>query len=420
MDQPTPVLKKLSERTFAIVVALVAAGLFYFSTNGGQKAFDYTHRIAMAMLEGHVGLAQKPPSWLNEMVPFEGRYYSVFPLGAVLVNLPTALLQKLGVFREWPANGLAAVVAGGCVYFFYLLSHAAEMSRPRRVLLSLFPIFATWTWCNLGYAGAWQMALGFALLGETAALYYTLLRPNPLLAGAWIAVACGNRTELFITLPIFAWLWFSRPLDNSENEEAPTGIKAIWRRLRSSRPHWLAIAKLAAFPAMLLLFTAAYNLARFGSVFDFGYARIPGVLQEPWYKQGLFSLSAIRWNAYEMLFRGLIDLPKFPYLRPHAFGTSIFLASPFLFLLFREGGKHRAVCWGTIGLLTFILWCHGNPGGWQFSYRYGIVLLPWMFLLIAENGPRRLSIMETTLFVISVLLCGLATYEFLWTTMIKP
>ena len=419
MDQPPPFLKKLSERNFAIVVAVVAATLFYFSTKASQKHFDYTYRIALALLEGHVGLAQKPPSWLNEMVPLEGRYYSVFPLGAVLVNLPAALLQKLGLVREWPAHGLAALVTGGCAYFFYLLSHVAEMSRPRRVLLALFPIFATWAWCNLGFAGAWQMALGFALLGQTAALYHTLVRPNSFLAGAWLAVACGSRTELFITVPIFAWLWLSRPAENSGAENAAAGGDSIWRRLRS-RSHWMAIARFAAIPAMLLLFTAAYNLARFGSPLDFGYARIPGVLQEPWYRQGLFSFSAIRWNAYEMLFRGMIDLPKFPWLRPHAFGCSIFLASPFLFLLFREGGKHRALCWGTIGLLTLILWCHGNPGGWQYSYRYGIILLPWMFLLIAENGPRRLTAPETTLFVIALLLNGLATYEFLWTNMIKP
>ena len=33
--------------------------------------------------------------------------------------------------------------------------------------------------------------------------------------------------------------------------------------------------------------------------------------------------------------------------------------------------------------------CHGNPGGWQFSYRYATILLPWMFLLLAGNGLQR-------------------------------
>ena len=45
--------------------------------------------------------------------------------------------------------------------------------------------------------------------------------------------------------------------------------------------------------------------------------------------------------------------------------------------------------------------CHGNPGGWQFSYRYATILLPWMFLLLAGNGPAKLSLIEVSLFAAS-------------------
>ena len=47
-----------------------------------------------------------------------------------------------------------------------------------------------------------------------------------------------------------------------------------------------------------------------------------------------------------------------------------------------------------------------------------MILLPWMFLLITENGPRSLSATETALFVISIAVNAIATYEFLWTKMI--
>jgi hypothetical protein len=184
-------------------------------------------------------------------------------------------------------------------------------------------------------------------------------------------------------------------------------------------PQWTDLRRFVSLPAILLLFTAAYNLTRFDSVTDFGYARIPGVLKEPWYQHGIFSVQAIRGNAFEMLFRGMGDIPNFPYLRWYGFGGSIFWASPFLFLLFREGGKHRFICWATIGVLTAVLWAHGNPGGWQFSYRYAMIMLPWMFLLMVENGPRRLTATEVSLFVASVLLCGCAVYEFLWANMIR-
>jgi hypothetical protein len=413
-----PALKKLSESRFAVTVSLLAAIFFYFSTRADHGIFDYTHRIAQAFLSGHVGLFGSPGRWLAELVPVGKEYYSVFPLGAVLVNIPTAILQKMGLVRSWPARELAAVLAGGCVYFFYRLSHVAEMSRARRVLVSLFPIFATWSWCNLGFAGAWQMALGFALLGQAACLYYTLVRRNPLLAGVWFAIAFGNRTELILTLPVYIYFWLS-PLARSPGVDSlPTWTESICGRLGALRPRLMDLGLFLSIPAILLLFTAAYNLVRFGSVADFGYARIPGVLNEPWYRYGLFSFHYIRWNSYEMLFRGMIDMQEFPYLRPIPFGCSIFIASPFLFLLFREGGKHRTLCWIVIAVLTLFLWCHGNTGGWQFSYRYGMILLPWMFVLIVENGGRKITTSEAALFIVSAAVNAIAVYEFLWAKII--
>jgi hypothetical protein len=432
LPQAAPTRKSKSPRDtiLALVVALLAGTAFYYSTKAPHHHFDYTYRIAGALVHGQVGLKASPGSWLNELVPFGGKYYSVFPLGAVLVNVPVAVMHELHLLKgDWPARGLAAAVAGGCVYFFYQLSRIVAITRPRRVLLALFPIFATWTWCNLGFAGAWQMALGFCILGQAGALYYTLVSPRPLLAGLWFAVAFGNRTELVVTLPAYLYLWLSRPGETIA-DSPPAAPRSLWQRFEAWHARWINVRALIAWPkgrqvalflvvpALLLLATAAYNYARFGSVMDFGYARIPGVMNEPWYRNGLFSLTAIRGNVHEMLFRSMIEIPKFPYYQPHAFGCSIFFACPFLFLLFRDGGKYRAVCWLTIAVLTFILWCHGNAGGWQFSYRYAMILLPWMFVLIAGNGPRRLSVMETALFLFSVFINGMATYQFLWTSMI--
>src|SRR5205807_1397426 len=182
-----------------------------------------------------------------------------------------------------------------------------------------------------------------------------------------------------------------------------------------------AFASFLVVPVVLGLLTAAYNFARFHSIFDFGYARIPHVLQEPWYQHGLFSLHAIPGNMHHMVFKGFGDtLPKFPYIQPYAFGCSIFLASPFLFLLFREGGKYKISAWISISLLTAVLWNHGNPGGWQFSYRYATILLPWMFLLLLRNGPAKISAIEGSLFTASIAINAIATYQFLWTNQIKP
>ena len=422
MDAEAPKKPITRDVWVAIGLSLVAALAFYFSTNPTLHDLDYTLEIASALLRGDLGLREKPPEWLNEMIPYGHRYYSAFPLGAVISMLPVALLQKASLIHNFPARILAALIAGACVYFFFQLAKAfgpdysSLKPKPlaRRILLALFPVFATWTWCNLGMGGAWQIALGLALLGETAALYFTLVRPSPFIAGAFFALAVGNRTELLITAPFYLYLFWRRSTENTAGQSRTIRIK---QGLRVNAP---MVIDFLTLPVALVLLTAAYNFARFHSIFDFGYFHIPEVRDEPWYEHGLFSLHSIPWNVHKMVFAGFRDDPNFPFLSFDPFGCSILLSSPFLFLLFRSGGKYKVISWIAVGLLTFILWCHGNPGGWQFSYRYAMILLPWMFLLLTGNGPPTITVTEISLFAVSVAINATATWLFLWTDKIQP
>ena len=63
-------------------------------------------------------------------------------------------------------------------------------------------------WANETMAGAWQLALGWAMLGELGAIYYTVYDRRPFLAGLFFALAFGNRTEILLTAPIFMFLLF--------------------------------------------------------------------------------------------------------------------------------------------------------------------------------------------------------------------
>ena len=422
MDAEAPKKPITRDVWVAIGLSLVAALAFYFSTNPTLHDLDYTLEIASALLRGDLGLREKPPEWLNEMIPYGHRYYSAFPLGAVISMVPVALLQKASLIHNFPARILGALIAGACVYFFFQLAKAfgpdysSLEPKPlaRRILLALFPVFATWTWCNLGMGGAWQIALGLALLGETAALYFTLVRPSPFIAGGFLALAVGNRTELLMTAPFYLYLFWRRSNENAASQSRTTRIKQGLRVNASMVIDFLTLS------LALVLLTAAYNFARFHSIFDFGYFHIPEVRDEPWYEHGLFSVHSIPWNVHKMVFAGFRDDPDFPFLSFDPFGCSILLSSPFLFLLFRNGGRYRVICWIAIALLTFILWCHGNPGGWQFSYRYAMILLPWMFLLITGNGPPTITVTEISLFAVSVAINATATWLFLWTDKIQP
>jgi hypothetical protein len=378
----------------------VLAGIFavYYASNAQPQAFyDYTMRIAEALLHGNTGLSDQPPDWLNEMIPLNGKWYSAFPLGSIVTMLPVALLKKIGLITNFPGFALAGIVAALTAGLVYALSERHELSAPRRYVLALLPVLGTWMWANLAFAGAWHIALGIAVAAQLGALYCILVHRNYWLAGACFAIAFGNRTEILLLTPLFFFL--------------------IWRDTSGEKAEWLPkIAAFAAVPFCLGVATLGYNYARFGSLTDFGYARIPGVLDEPWYKNGIFSLSAIPLNATEMLLTTWRRMPAFPYFVPTGWGGSIFLSCPFLVFLFRPQTRDKQLRWIAIiaiVILTFVLWCHGNPGGWQYSYRYAMVLLPWMMLILIENSPSRVSWLEWMLFVASIAINGWGTYLFL-------
>jgi hypothetical protein len=377
---------------------------YYFSNKLSGSFYDYTFRIAEAFLHGQLGLTEQPPDWLNEMIPLDGRFYSAFPLGSVLTMLPLAVLKQFRLIESFPGVFLAALLAATTSLLLYLLSAKYHDSLRRRLVLTLLPVFGTWMWANLAFAGAWHIALGFAVVGQLAALYFTLIRHNPTLAGLFFALAFGNRTEIILLAPIFIFLIYKHAEASGANR-------------------WRAIDRFLAFPIVLGILTLIYNYARFSSIFDFGYARIPGVLDEPWYQHGIFSIHAIPLNAEAMLFETWRRVDDFPYLTPTGFGGSIFLSCPFLIYLFRPGARDamlKTLSWLAIAALTLALWLHGNPGGWQISYRYAMELLPWMFLILLENSPKKVTPPEIALLAASVAINAYSAYLFLRTDYIRP
>lgn len=198
----------------------------------------------------------------------------------------------------------------------------------------------------------------------------------------------------------------------SEPSASVKGSDRVWR-----------LARFCAIPFVLGISTLTYNYARFDSFFDFGYARIPGVLDEPWYNHGIFSTHYLGRQAWEMLGKMWNWRQAFPYLVPDGFSSSILFSSPFLILLLRvrwRDGALKLASWIAIVILTLLLWLHGNSGGWQFGYRYAMVLLPWIFVILLESAPKKVTPVEWTLYGLSFVANIYATWLFHWTDFLKP
>lgn len=462
-------LEKMSEETpysntkIYLAALVLAVGLiYYFSNPKPQHYYDYTFRVADNILNGAIAFKEKQPSWLNEFVPFEGNWYSVFPLGGVISMMPFAFFKSIDVIKEMPAAFISALSASVICLFLLLIARRYEIDFGKQILLVLGILFGTWMWTNETMGGAWQLALGFAMIGELGAIYFTVYDKRPFIAGIFFAIAFGNRTENLLTAPIFMYLLLREPQlqisdyksqtpetetenlnlkskkhnkHKRKNAETKTEtqesfikkLKFEIARLKSeiigNRQSVIKnLAMFCAVPFILGVLTLIYNYVRFHSFTDFGYARIPGVLDEPWYNHGIFSVWYIPGQAWEMLIKMWETRPNFPYFRPNGFSSSILFSSPFLFLLLRNGSRDKVLkylSWLAIFILTLILWMHGNSGGWQFGYRYAMVLLPWIFVILLENSPKKITVPEIIFFTISFLLNAFSVYIFHWTEYMK-
>lgn len=391
-----------------LVTLVLCAFAYLFSNPKPQNHYDYTFRVAENLLRGSIGFAERPPSWLNEFVPFEGLWYSVFPLGSVVTMVPFAFLKVAGVIREMPAALIVAIIAASICILLLKIGSRYDLPVSRVLLMVSGVLFGTWMWTNLTFGGAWQLALGFAMVGELGAIYFTVYDRRPLLAGAFFALAFGNRTEVLLTAPIFLFL-----LARRSEPPASAGGSDLIRKL----------AYFCAVPFVLGVATLAYNYVRFHSFTDFGYARIPGVLDEPWYNHGIFSYQYIPRQAWEMLWKPWEFRSAFPYVVPNGFSSSILWSSPFILFALRLGSRDRALkycAWIVIGILTILLWMHGNSGGWQFGYRYWMVCLPWLFVIMLESSPKKISPLEWSAYMFSFLANVYAIWLFHWTTYLKP
>jgi len=449
--------KNQNLKTLLFCIVLAVGIVYYFSNPKPQNYYDYTFRVADNMLRGEIGFKEKPPNWLNEFVPFEGNWYSVFPLGSVVTMMPPAIFKVAGIVKEMPAALIAAITASLLCLFLLLVSEKYRLAFEKKILFAMAILFGTWMWTNETIGGAWQLALGWSMVGEIGAIYFTVYHRKPVLAGLFFALAFGNRTEVLLTAPIFMFLLF---YDKKQDEEIVETIeteeikpkkkkkskgktgnyspekkeKSYFQQLGSAfsnfklqlsnerRNSLTKLARFCAAPFVLGVSTLVYNYVRFHSFTDFGYARIPGVLKEPWYDHGIFSVYYISGQATEMLWKPWEALAQFPYLAPDPFSSSILWSSPFLFLLFRFGARDKVLvfcAWLAVFVLTILLWMHGNSGGWQFGYRYAMVLLPWIFVILLENSPKKITVFEAATCAVSFLINIYSIWLFHWTEYMK-
>lgn len=339
--------------------ALGAAAAFVYWLLGPTEPGGSVYvPLADAFLHGQLWIPDRP--WL-ELVPLaHGSIEQYVPLPPAPALTLVPFVAAMGP-RDWSTeiapNAPAAIVGGLNVALVYLLAHRLGAARAAAWIAVAFAT-ATHLWVA-GNGGPHHYAQVVGVAFTLVALLLAASQRWPVLAGLAIGLAAASRLPMGLTLPLVLYL-YGRP----------------------SRRYALVLAGLAL-PALVL---AWYNLARFGSPMDFGYAHIPSgddglVTDERWFADGILSLTYIPRSLGAALFGGLSL--GWPFVTPNLGALSLLLTAPVVFLAARARGRLAVVASVTVALVLLPDLAHGSWGFSQWGYRFVLDAMPAIVVLLA-------------------------------------
>ena len=377
VDRHRPALGPVGNRgAILVLVALASASaLLYLVTVGERVSLDSFLPLADGFLNGRLHI-DEPMPWLELVPRTAGGFYSPFPPMPAVVLVPFVALFGPGFDQ-----GIATALFGGAnvALVYALLRRASVASVSAGWLTAAFAIGSVHWWVA-GTGTVWLHAQVIGLFFALLALILAVDRRWPILAGLLLGCAAASRLPMGLTLPLFLALYLR------------AGFPP-WVR-RPSAAEWRAGALLLAGLAVPAILVAAYNLARYGSPFEFGYGLIPGVLDEPWYAQGLLSIEYIPRHLHLMFMRGFDFVDQFPWFRPNWSGASLVLTMPVLLWLVKARSSTPLIAYGWIAVALALLpdLLHGAPGFAQFGYRFVLDVMPVVLLMLGWVFRDHISI----------------------------
>ncbi|MCX6809656.1 MAG: hypothetical protein NTZ65_02835 [Candidatus Berkelbacteria bacterium] len=344
-------MKKYLPFIIVFFVALTVYILF------AQKGFQYLNNfspLAQSFLNGRLDVDKLPN--LTELVENGGKYFVVYPPMPAVVLMP--LVAVLGAnFNVVPVGVLIGALS---VALFYLLaSNFTDKMSTRILTVALFG-FGTNFFYTAEISSSWYFAHTIAVFFLIAGLLFAKNK-HAFLGGLMLGFAFLSRLPTILAFPLFLYL-----LTESEKKE---------RKLNQ------VIIFFAPILAAVFLF-GLYNYLRFGSFLQTGYSLIPNVSIEPWYREGVFSLTYIP-RQLQAIF---LAMPKFslswPFFLPSPNAMALWLTTPALILLFFTKFKNKIVLFSLLSalLVAFPSLIHGTVGFTQFGYRFSLDYI--VFLLI--------------------------------------
>jgi hypothetical protein len=374
-------------RVLRIVLTTAVLSLLLFRALTGAPATNHFSFLANAFLHGTFSVGTLPDSYADTITVGNQTYLPMGPAPAMML-MPFVALFGVAFDEFW----LSLVVTLLNVWVLQIILRRIGIANAsqRRWLLALF--FAGTIYLGALVLGrSWFLAHLCATLFLLLAINETLRGGSALLVGLLLGMAFLTRATTVFALPFFLIL------------------------MRSHKQFLRRALTLGLGLSVLLLFFFIYNYARFGSLFDTGYARaLPGapVLREAM-SYGLFSLAHVPKNLYMLLLSAPQPVPdinapvlKFPYILPSRWGMGILFTTPaFAYALFADRSRRlvRAAWLAVLAILPFIVTYYG-VGYDQFGYRYALDFYPFLFLVTALGLGARFNRAARVWIVVSIVI----------------
>jgi hypothetical protein len=385
VERPQPTRPAIAEIWIAVALGCLAVSGYVIAGWGEPTVYDYYGRLADAFVHGRYWLLENPP-WLNELLSCgDGRWCVAYP------PLPALLSIPLLAFGTATAQGLVSQICGGAsAGVLYLALRAYGAPRWVAITGALLSAFGTTLLFSSADGRSWYAAHAVAMLFTTIA-FLIAARGGP----AW-GVGAAIGLAALARLPVAA--------------AAPALALLVARR--GDTPFRVAFLRVVAGGLPFLIVYVAYNLARWGTVTDAGYARLTE--GDFFFDHGLFSLAYLPRHLYAIFMEPPDLVPNVWYfLRPRFVGMSLFLTTPALLFVFAglQDVRRSIVVAATAlaaGLALLPDVTHGTVGFAQFGYRFSIDAQPFLIALALGGDARRNGAWRRRPSILFLIACGLA------------
>jgi hypothetical protein len=401
-----------AERAYLLranVAIFLLTFVVYWTFGPHQTAYDYQLSQANNIVHGHLDMTEEythnlsvlervlydgqgfclpvndprgPESYqdiVNPRITANCKSYMQHSLGPALLLVPLAFLFGLAVNQTLISALVGALAA---LFVFAIVRHFTD-DRRTQFGLTILASFGTTYWYSAADGGVWHFAHATAFLFLMAAIWATVVRRSPLLAGALIGAAftCRPTTALGGMFPLiyFADQWLV------------TDRGVPWyRRIRLGPLIRLA---LGALPFVLI--EGSLNYARFNSPFETGYSYSEEFhqihLASTW-PYGIFSINYIPLHV-QAFFEQMPNVSNQPpFVWPSWWGLATWVTTPpILYVLFIHLRRIAAIAYaGALGLLAacsfmlFRAFAHGlgAPTWGDNIAATGIQMVPFWLLII--------------------------------------